>query len=107
MSNRPRDWRTLSKWERAAIMNAAGELRDKGWTWNAIAKRFDVSHEAIHYALDPAFREHRRKRIWRSRWKPRPRSPLTADERRALNVAILGDPPPGRSALDMEHAGRG
>lgn len=110
-------------------LRRARNMRAKGMPWSTIGQTLGRSSETVRAALDPAFRALRRDRIqaWRrehpapkqepkrgytiSHWidvASRERAPAAVLAERdarlnaplTLNMAILGDPPPGRSALE-------
>lgn len=110
-------------------LRRAANMRAKGMPWYIIGQKLGRSAETVRCALDPAYREMRNERIraWRrghplpkqepkggytvSHWvdvdsrEKAPAEVLAERDARlnvplTINMAILGDPPPGRSALD-------
>lgn len=94
------------------------EMRASGMSWRAIGQQFGLHHEAVRRAVDPEYREHRnalgRKRNAISKAKhasvmrddaktdgERLLREVPADTRTPMQRA-LGDPLPGRSALDRK-----
>jgi hypothetical protein len=97
--------------------NAVLELRKSGMGWRKIAKKLNLSYFAIRGNLENGFRELQAERVRRIRAGDLsrgyqtglslvPQSVLDERERRLalqprdLTASILGDPPPGYSALD-------
>lgn len=110
----------------------ASDLKTLGMGWSDIGKAMCRSPDTIRRKLDPGFREKRNKQIDEARLRrkdPRMRTyvssignhwvdvakreivpdAVVADRDRRLNapmtlgMALLGDPLPGRSALDRRH----
>lgn len=93
-------------------------LRAKGWAWRKIARQLGISVERLRTAIEPGFgkrRYQRQKRLampGHAHVRPgrRPTKPKAADvaarlaeipdDERGLTQRLLGDPLPGRSALD-------
>ena len=108
------------------LIEQAKILRANHLSWRSIAMRLDVSEWHIHCAVEPAFREFRRNRVRnppkdkretvnsavghevRSRTHQPPAEVLREAEealelrlKRSPTDELLGDPLPGRSALDQ------
>jgi hypothetical protein len=108
------------------VIERAKEMRANNVSWNQIAKTLDVSAFLVRAATEPDFRNYRRERQRRHLQRERPhinhavhhevrgtRFPpaevLREAERarelrlqpRSLTAELLGDPLPGRSALDQ------
>lgn len=106
--------------KRDAIAPRVAELRQAGKTWTEIGKELGVDGTTAHIAVDPEYAAVRRARINHRR---REKSEITPEMRRAgdrrvseddakvalasipadtrdLTARMLGDPLPGRSALD-------
>jgi len=96
----------------------ARKMREDGMTWGRIAARLGVSDDWLRRRLDPGYGERRNNmaRAWRghiTHFIPvLDRKRLAADEikrlmaslptdTRGLTARAMGDPLPGRSALDM------
>lgn len=123
----------MSKWEdgeRARVLEAARALRPM--PWQVIAKQFGVSRFFLQSNLDPTFDTNRRRAQINARRRERAReqglvgsgfvhtvdpgraTAADAAERlkeipadtRTLTGSLLGDPLPGRSALDRERRAR-
>lgn len=89
------------------------ECRDVGETWSQIGRRLGMDGTTVHMAVDARYAAARRKAINERRrcghagQAPVPEDQVTAgrawmnrDDTRDLTGVLLGDPPPGRSALD-------
>ncbi len=93
-----------------------------GHTWDRIGELFDCTGETVRRAVDPEFRAKRnqgirearqQRRDWaggdllrvQPKYRPDPCVIAERDSRadyiQTPNMAVLGDPPPGRSALDQ------
>lgn len=106
-------------------ISKASALRLEGQTWRELAARFGVGEKAVRRALDPAFdvrfQEYRRRANAkrRGRWNPPPgieslmrfapsaealaeRERAFAFHDRPVTAELMGDPLPGRSALDRQ-----
>jgi len=108
-------------------LDAARRMRAKGAAWTAIGKRFGFGGEYVKRRVDPEYAEHRRTSIRESRRIRRqvlglppvkagrpsgiPSPETRRDAERILSTLppdtrtpiqkLMGDPPPGRSALEQ------
>lgn len=102
----------------------AKKLRAAGWTWTRLGQKFGCAWETVRRRIDPEYAEFRKQQINRARGvhrigdvAPLLRERATrADVRhsaeslmddvpadtRDLTARMLGDPLPGRSALDQK-----
>lgn len=116
----------MSPQEQIAVQ--ARRLRSLGMSWLAIGRELGVSDEVARRAADPEYAERRREaNRLRKQHKRAPRKnrvieyrPPEEDAQRVIQAALwraktdtrtpfqraLGDPPPGRSALDQKLAMR-
>lgn len=96
-------------------------LQQDGQTWSSVARHFNVSWETLRRQLDPEWAEKRRQAINANR-RAEGSNPSGHAARRRRNIEppekvihrivdtrsptskLLGDPPPGRSALDQKRA---
>lgn len=95
----------------------ARRMRESGQSWRAIGRAFSISTDAVMAAIDPIFAERRRQNIrdWRakngrglggrretlSEWIDPALVPSVPRDTRGLTGYLMGDPLPGRSALDL------
>lgn len=90
------------------LLSRARELRDEGMKWSRISARLGVSEDALRRRCDQRYAEHRNSRVraWRSSggklvavtFDP----PPAPQDTRNLTARVMGDPLPGRSALDKK-----
>ena len=99
---------------------AIRDLRARGMTWLDISNRFGVSYTTARCICDPVYaaNEAERRRRWTIRHeqkmelqraqaagKPKEYLPPVPRDTRDLTARIMGDPLPGRSALDRMRNG--
>ena len=85
----------------------ARRMRREGRSWDVIAVCLNTTRETLRRALDPDYAVKRNKQIAkRKRREPfvadEPSHPSRATDPVDLTGQILGDPGPGRSALDRK-----
>ena len=93
-------------------LRTARKLRESGTSWDALGAYFGCDHETIRRQIDPEYRK-----VRSDRYKPQhspfhvsaralPRKDVAArlaeivPDTRSRVARWMGDPPPGRSALD-------
>jgi hypothetical protein len=92
-------------------LRKARSLRNTGSSWRRVAAVFGCSDEAVRSRLDPAYAAVRRARFDAPSVKTEP-GRVSPDEAKRLlatipadtrsrNAKLMGDPLPGRSALDQ------
>lgn len=98
-----RKWAELTEQEQAAIRHTVAQARivHAKIYWPDIASSYDADFRSIERHMRNQFEPLRRKK--------RPPVPVffEPDDTRSLTQRVLGDPLPGRSALDMERAAYG
>ena len=117
MTIRPKDRHLPAKQHAMAI-----RMRADGMGWGAISLRLGLGYETIRRALDPEYNERRKTTIRERNRKRRPDSKRVRENPRRVDVptevetaraargnalrsltsVIMGDPPPGYSALDQK-----
>jgi hypothetical protein len=97
-------------------MARAKALLAEGKTWGVIAKLVGSTYFTVRCELDPSYRSRRAAQIREARARKPPSTKAVTleeaqraiaaipDDTRALTARLLGDPLPGRSALDRRGA---
>lgn len=96
------------------VLATVRKMREAGIAWKRIAARTGVGEYRLKAALIPGWREKRRDQMreWRGRAAPaKPREveasirlPPLPQDNRDLTARLMGDPLPGRSALDRRQS---
>lgn len=106
------------------VLRRALELKDEGMSWTRIAARLGVSDEGLRRRLIPGWASRRQQLIRDARYArslgKAPNTPRHIPDAEALAVLrtipsdtrrpierLMGDPLPGRSALDKKRASEG
>lgn len=115
MSGRRRD---ITPEDEATILQAASELRAKGHSWRITSKRLDIGEQWLKRRLIPGFADksnlksheklyrngesHRVAGRWRRELESHQQAQPRPADTRNFTQQFMGDPLPGRSALDRK-----
>ena len=88
------------------ILNKATKLRNQGFSWSKIVSAIGESEDVLRRRIDPDYQAIRTRIMWGYRKRNAVQKFKSLPDTRDFTARFMGDPLPGRSALDSKSPDR-